>query len=301
MATHQYLIIGGSTKCGTTSVFNYFEYHPQICPCVMKESRYFWNNDYALSGEGRQSFASKQFDELFRNCSPVQVRLEATPDYLYSGKSALAIRKELEQCKFVFILRQPVSRLISWYNFARLNGLLSPQTSFEEYVEVQKKSTSANTPQHLRALEQGNYAAYLENYITIFGKHNIHITYYEHLEKNAEYFCREIAKFSGIKESYFEGFDFKVFNKTVSAKSVGMHLVFRKFKRTVRPLTRLFHTSIRKKLKLAGHKLESSYQDMNKNSSSSIEISKELRNYLNEYYRDDRDKLHRLTGQQPPW
>ncbi|MDQ3049336.1 MAG: sulfotransferase domain-containing protein [Bacteroidota bacterium] len=301
MATHQYLIIGGSTKCGTTSVFNYFEYHPQICPCVMKESRFFWNHDYPLSEKGRQSFTTKKFDELFRNCSPQQTRLEATPDYLYSIAAAQNIRKELEQCKLVFILREPVSRLISWYNFAMVNGLLSPQTTLQNYIDQQKNSSDPNAPQHLRSLVQSNYSEHIENYIKLFGRQNIHISYYEQLEVDPEKFCGEIAKFAGLAENYFAGYDFKVYNKTISAKSVGMHLLFRKFKRTIRPFTRLLHASIRKKLKLAGHKLEASYQEVNKSASAPIVISPELQQYLQNYYREDRYKLQQLTGQQPPW
>ena len=48
MDRNQYLIIGGSTKCGTTSLFNYFEFHPGVCACSMKESRYFLEPEYKL-------------------------------------------------------------------------------------------------------------------------------------------------------------------------------------------------------------------------------------------------------------
>ncbi|MBL0339638.1 MAG: hypothetical protein IPP71_01235 [Bacteroidetes bacterium] len=54
MSQKKYLFIGGSTKCGTTSVFNYFEFHPEICPCVMKESRYFWTKEYPLDATCRE-------------------------------------------------------------------------------------------------------------------------------------------------------------------------------------------------------------------------------------------------------
>lgn len=301
MDSFKYLIIGGSTKCGTTSVFNYFEYHPQICPCVMKESRYFWNDEYPLTAAARKNETIKNFSALFRNCSPSQVMLEATPDYLYSKKSAARITKELNDCKIIFILRDPLTRLISWYRFAMLNGLISKDITFEMYVNMQKENTNSNPPQHLRALDQGNYSVHLEHYISIFGKEKVLVTFYEDLEKDPLKFCVGIANFAHIDPQYFEKFDFKIYNQTVSAKSVTAHKLFRTFRRTVRPLTRLFNTSIRKKLKLAGQSVEESYMYANKSGNKSVNISEELKSYLREFYREDKIKVKQLTGINPPW
>jgi hypothetical protein len=38
---HKYIIIGGSTKCATTSVFAYLASHPDIASSKVKESRFF--------------------------------------------------------------------------------------------------------------------------------------------------------------------------------------------------------------------------------------------------------------------
>jgi len=302
MDTHQYLIIGGSTKCGTTSVFKYFEYHPQVCPCIMKESRYFWNNTYHLDAASRKSEKINNFSSLFKNCRNDQVRIEATPDYLYSLESATKIHHDLQNCKMVFLLRNPVTRLISWYNFAKVNGLIPTETSFEDYLQLQQDTSGENNPQHLRALEQGKYSSYLEKYIEIFGKEKILVVFYEDLVSNPDMLCAEIAMFGGIDAHYFKNFDFKIFNKTVSAKSVGAHRLFRKFKRSVRPVTKLFHPSIRKKLKLAGHKLETTYQSANKNTDSTqVVLSEKLQQFLENYYSADRHRLQTLTGKNPAW
>lgn len=92
MDSNKYLIIGGSTKCGTTSVFSHFEFHPDICPCIMKESRFFWNNDYLLEAASRDHTRYSAFSDLFQNCENKKLRLEATPDYLYSSATAYKIK-----------------------------------------------------------------------------------------------------------------------------------------------------------------------------------------------------------------
>jgi hypothetical protein len=296
MDSNQYLIIGGSTKCGTTSVFNYFEFHPEVCPCKMKESRFFWAGDYPLSGAVRDDQHLKNFGQLFDNCEPEKILLEATPDYLYSPGSAVKIREALPKVKFVFILREPVSRLISWYRFSKANGLIPNNMTFEDYVNLQRETSIPERPQHLRALEQGNYASYLESYIRLFDKQHIYIGWYEQLVSDPGNFCRQIARFAGIEESYFKNFEFKIFNRTVPAMHVGAHQYFRKFKRMIRPATRMFHPAIRKKIKLAAHHLETTYQAANRdNTENKVVISQELKHFLEKYYHDDRLQLEKLV------
>ncbi len=159
-----------------------------------------------------------------------------------------------------------------------------------------------NKSQHLRALEQGKYSTYLQQYLSLFGKQQIHITFYENLVNNPEIFCREIARFAAINENYFSNFDFKIFNKTIPAGSVQAHRLFRKFKRSVRPVTRLFNVAIRKKIKLAAHHMENSYQIANRLEESEVaSISPKIKNFLNDYYYEDRDLLRKIINTTDPW
>ena len=302
MSQNNYLIIGGSTKCGTTSVFNYFEFHPEICACTMKESRYFWTNDYPLEATARVHQKVNSFEDLFGDCNKNRVRLEATPDYLYSVETAKKIKTCLPNCKMVFILRDPVERLISWYKFAQLNGLIEKSVLFNEYVKLQEKNSNSNLPQHLRSLEQGKYAEHLKTYIEIFGRENVLITFYEDLAADPLSFCTKISNFTGINADYFKTYEFKVFNRSVGKRSVGAHKLFRKFKRTIRPATRLLHDSLRKRLKLAGYNLEKAYTSANSDGNNNIfEMDSEMRKHLITTYTNDVNQIKQLTGIIPPW
>lgn len=302
MDNNKYLIIGGSTKCGTTSLFHYFEFHPQVCPCSMKESRYFWTNEYQLAGVEKNLKSTTLFSSLFQKCDSAKIRIEATPDYLYSPDSASAIKSELNNCKFVFILRDPIERLLSWYKFARLNGLIENDVNVEAYIRKQFEAEISNPSQEFRSLEQGKYYSYINTYLKKFGKENILITFYEDLSSDPRNFCQTICDFTGINSNYFEGYDFKIFNKSVATKSVGAHQLFRKFKRSVRPATRLLHSSFRKHLKNAGYQFEKAYTSANKvNESEVISIDPLTYSELSEYYAPDVENIHALTGKVPPW
>ncbi len=303
MDKNQYLIIGGSTKCGTTSVFKYFEFHPEVCPCVLKESRFFLESEYLFRKTRKQrDFKNVQhFGDLFPDCKPESLRLEATPDYLYSEKAALRIKSELAEVKFIFILRNPVERLKSWYKFAITMGLMDAGISFEHYIREQEQDSAA-AHQHMKSLEQGRYAPYIERYFELFGKDRIHVCFYEDLVKDPNNFCSEIAQFAGIDPSYFKNYDFKIYNKTVQVKSVGVHNIFRKFKRTIRPLTRMLPVASRKRLKLAGYNLEQAYFTANKKEiDEKITVSPEMNNFITAYYATDSIHLVQLTGKKLPW
>jgi hypothetical protein len=297
-----YLIIGGSTKCGTTSVFSYFQFHPQVCPCVMKESRYFLEKDYLISAGRQTEPAPQSFGELFLNCGENSIRTEATPDYLYSSFAANSISEELENVKLIFILRDPVDRMISWYKFASLNGMIPRGTSFDDYVAMQILQPTSSTPQYLRAMEQGNYSGYLNRYLQIFGKSNVHICFYEDLKNDPREFCEQIAVFAEIDPSYFSSYQFQIFNKSVPVKSVSLHQLFRKLKRTIRPATRLFPGRIREKLKFAGQKAENLYINANRQSEESdLIISKTSGTILRNYYGNEAKQITELTGKIPNW
>jgi len=302
MDTNNYVIIGGSTKCGTTSVFNYFEFHPQICPCIMKESRYFWDNDYPLLAADRDNKEYGSFSELFHKCKKGQWRMEATPDYLHSHDVPARIKGELKNVKFIFILRHPVDRVKSWYKFSSLNGLLPAGTTFKEYVYQMQNMFGPNAPQHMRALEQGRYYGYLKYYLDTFGKDKIKIMFYEELASDPQKFCGDICDFLDIDTSYFKNYNFRIFNKSKITKSVALHQKFRALKRAVRPFTRKFPEPIRKRLKLAGYGIERAYSSINQQEQISyIPVDVAMTNYFTQYFTEDIAKISNEIGRKVPW
>lgn len=299
---NKYLIIGGSTKCGTTSLFSYFQFHPQVCPCIMKESRYFLEKDYFVMTASRKREHWGNFSELFMNCAAGQVRLEATPDYLYSAAALSGISGELGDTRLLFILRNPVSRLVSWYKFGTLNGMIGKETTFREFVTLQKQDSGLDTPQHLRALEQGRYSGYLEKYLQQLGAARVKVVFYEDLSGDPLTLCREVCSFAGIDPTYFDHYEFRIFNKSVPVKSVSAHLLLRKIRRSIRPLTRMLPAGIREKLKFAGHRIEEAYQTANRDEDTgAFAMDPETAEYLRNYYSGESEAIRKLTGTNPPW
>jgi len=128
-----FLIIGGTQRAGTTTLYKYLSDHPNVCASSIKETRFFLDKDYPLPSADRFNGTNLDaYGKFFAHCTDLtKIRVEATPDYLYSD-TALKIADLLPRAKMIFILRDQVERMVSWYKYAIQRGLLEESISFEQ-------------------------------------------------------------------------------------------------------------------------------------------------------------------------
>src|SRR5436190_2707494 len=132
----EFLIIGGTTKAATTSLYFYLKEHPQVCVASMKETRFFLDKNYPLDIHLTIEKGISNYYDYFKKAEN-KLKIDITPDYLYCENTALSIKENLKNVKLVFILREPVSRMVSWYKFAMQNGFLHQHCLFQEYIDLQ--------------------------------------------------------------------------------------------------------------------------------------------------------------------
>ena len=209
-----YLIVGGAPKAGTSSLFRWLSDHPDICPSSVKETRFFLDPDYPLPAAARFDGGNlAAYDAFFSGGGRAggEMRLEATPDYLYS-RQALAIPRLLPQARIVFVLRDPVDRMVSWYRYARQRGLLEPGMPFDDYVERQlREPVTEDTPMHLRALEQCRYEKYLVEFRRSFGERCLEVDFAE-LAGDPMALMRKICDHAGLSSECYANYSFSAEN-----------------------------------------------------------------------------------------
>lgn len=298
----QYIIIGGTTKAATTSLFEYLCAHPDVCGSKYKESRFFLDESYPLEKKIKYGDL-KHYSTLFDGCLNKPVRLEATPDYLYSEDTPNKIKQLIPDVKLIFIIREPISRLISWYKFALQNNLLSSSISFEEFVALQQKTIQKyNAQQHLMALEQGKYAQYLRPYYETFGEKKILILFYEDISNNRLAVMKEVCKFIGIDEKFYSEFDFQIHNQTKHLRSTVLHNVYRSTRKSFRkliPKSTFIGKWLRNKQK---KQIEPLYLKMNQaNHTDQLKISAHVLSFLKSYYTGQKETLESLCGKKTAW
>lgn len=224
VADHQYLIIGGTPKAGTTSLYKWLSDHPDVCPSSLKETRFFLDWDYPLSSSAQYNGKNlEQYAVFFKQChnNKRMLRVDATPDYLYS-KTALKIAELLPHSKIVFILRDPVERMLSWFKYAKQEGMISNEMSFEEYVMVQAgKPIEKDLPIFFRALEQCKFDKYLQEFYRAFQSRCLIIDFNE-LKNNPRKVMAQLCAFSDLEDKFYDSYTFRAENvsQTVSNTSI---------------------------------------------------------------------------------
>jgi hypothetical protein len=105
------LLIIGTQRGGTSSLYRYLGGHPHVVASVRKETEYF----------------SRRFDngELwYRGHFPLRrssLTFEATPDYLFHPQAPARAAEAVPDARIVVLLREPVERAIShWQHMTRL-------------------------------------------------------------------------------------------------------------------------------------------------------------------------------------
>ena len=308
VADYRYLIVGGTTKAATTSLFTYLADHPAICAATYKETRFFLSSDYPLPSkyryrEDQQGGDVEAYNLLFSDAGETQLRMESTPDYLYCESARERIATSLPYAKLAFSLREPISRLISWYRFAKQIGKLPQTLSFDAYVEslfAALNNDKETEEQHLQTLQQGCYTIYLKHYFDRFGPERIHVLFYEELAAQPAHTMTGLCHFADIDAGFYSDYGFKVTNRTQQMRNSELHRKYRDFRFRLRQWTHnkpIIHIPLR----TIRRTIEPLYLRLNTQTGEKIQMSEETRHRLIDYYTPDVQALGELIGKPIPW
>ncbi|MEO0628823.1 MAG: hypothetical protein AAFY91_17640, partial [Bacteroidota bacterium] len=131
-----YLFIGGAPKCGTSSLFNQLASWPGMNPSQPKETFYFIDRENPLLNSRYNIHHSNVMG--FRHFFPDEpgIKLEGTTHLLYQSNQNTNIQ-ELGRVKIIFILRDPVQRLRSSFEYTENNlSRFKRKISFSDFAEL---------------------------------------------------------------------------------------------------------------------------------------------------------------------
>lgn len=107
------LLVIGTQRGGTSSLYRYLGRHPQVVPSLRKETQYF-STRYALGERWyRANFPSRFSVE--RDGSVARIGFEATPDYMLHPMAAERAAALVPNAKVIALVRDPVERAYSHY------------------------------------------------------------------------------------------------------------------------------------------------------------------------------------------
>jgi hypothetical protein len=114
----------------------------------------------------------REYESYFRRYSGEAVTMESTPDYFYGAAATARAIKEVCDPRVTVILREPASRLISFFQFMQGRLQVPAAMSLTEYVErcqsIPSDAMNRKENNTFTALWAGQYARFLPAWLDTY-------------------------------------------------------------------------------------------------------------------------------------
>ena len=211
------LLIIGTQKAGTTSLFNYLKQHEEICFSEVKEVTFFVDDTFYRRGyDYYHSFFSRYREERVIASSYVHML-----PCEYCPPRVLEYNPEM---KFLVVLRDPVARAYSAYHYAINNGWEDEANSFMKTFELEKSRLHGSLRERydLAYFHNGLYHKHLSTWLTCFPKRNFLLIRDTDLRNSVHETMARVFGFLGL--SMTEPMDFsKKYNQAGRARVKSLH------------------------------------------------------------------------------
>ena len=282
------LLIVGAAKCGTTSLHNYLNQHPDIFMCSPKEPHFLINKEIGKQRIHKGIIDLKDYKSLFCEKDHLKYRGESSVMYLSFPELAIKnIKRYLhDDVKIIIMLRNPIERAYSGYQHVKRYNMME-NLSFEDALEIgeERYHNIKNLTPASRYLELGNYYNQVKLFKESFG--NTHVVIYddyktdfnEELNKIFDYLKLGRVTINAEQRHMVGGWEWK----SVGMKKIMMQQnLLKVFLRFIIPVKSL-RQYIRVKLQ--------------KSNTKTVEvINPETEKWLKEYYKQDIAKLSGLLN-----
>src|SRR5689334_22711176 len=245
-------IIAGVNKAGTTSLFVSLSTHPDIAPSSIKETGYFLPARY-----GRPLQPAAEWDAYFANAGDAPVHLQGTPSYFYGGAAvAQAMPDRLLDPHALVVLREPVSRAISFFTYQKIRLRFPADYSITDYLAAADRLTDADfldpDNEKYMAFRGGCYAEYLPGWFHVLGSDHVRVIDFQRLVGDQVTTLHETASWLGLDPARFPsdalssenrstGYRSKGFQRLALAGNDRFERVFRRHPETKRRLRTLYY------------------------------------------------------------
>jgi hypothetical protein len=172
-ALPQFLVIG-TKRGGSTSTYEWIIRHPSVTPSKAKKGSHYFDVNHRRGWEWFRSSFPATPDGMITG--------EASPYYMFHPLAPQRIRRELPEARLIAVLRDPVTRAYSHYQYNRRRGLESLPL-----VEALDREESRLYGERDHMVADPNYVSFADRHHTYLARGR----YWEQLERLLELFPRE--------------------------------------------------------------------------------------------------------------
>ena len=274
-------VIAGVNKAGTTSLFVSLAAHPDVAAASVKETRYFLPARY-----GRPLDPVSVYESYFRDAGERAVRLEATPAYFYGDAPLVdAMCGTLGPARVIVVLRDPVSRLVSFFTSQKARLRIASDTTLAAYLAAADRldDDDFRDPDNevYFGFRGGLYADHLPYWVDAYGP-RLRVVFFDDLVGRPADVLRDVASWLDIDPSAYPATELSSENRTTgyrNRRAQEFALAFNdRFERFLRR-----HHGLKDRLRGAYYRLNGR--------SARESVPEELRVELRERYRDANARL----------
>lgn len=288
-------MVAGVAKCGTTSLSNYLEQHPQVC-IPKKETFFFIREIYETLpsnpiGQRKQDQivrTPEAYAHLYSTCNKPFLG-EVSTCYLYYHKHAIPrIKEQLGDIPIAIIIRNPIKRAISGYrHFVRLER---ENLSFEEALKAEGERKKHHWDFMWQYRELGLYAEGIKAFQDNFSQ--VKVITQEDLTANSVQIMKELYRFYGMDDNFVPDTTVRYNISDPQYSNPWFKYVFNNSvaKKILKPIASVFLDNKQRR------KLIHSLRRPSETPQRHVEISDGLIKELKEYYRADILLTQQLTG-----
>lgn len=189
------LLIIGTQKAGTTSLYYYLKQHPSIYFSEVKEVNYFAIDEFYKRGV-------KYYHSFFPRHKNQKIVASAYVHMLPNPKCPERVKEYNPDMKFIVMLRDPMKRAISAYKYAIQNHWEKEDISFTKAFELETERLNSDNPNYdITYFYDGLYYKHLSNWMNYFPKENFLIIKDTELKNSPDKVLSSIFEFLNIDKN----------------------------------------------------------------------------------------------------
>ncbi len=264
------LFLVGFQKCGSSSLFDYLIQHPEIQGTSKKETFALTDKSYEhYSSENSVMNENFSWDKYLDFGSNQKYYLEGSVCNFYQ-KTALEYISNIPEAKVIFLIRNPLDRFSSAFNYYGRNGVyLKPGTSIQEFFEIAQNGNSDKEGVKF-ALDHGQYSKFIQEWESVLGKQNVLVLGMRELTKHTEAVGKKVAQFLSVEDKFPNELNHK--NKSLVVKNKRLHLI-------LRAIANFFGVKNKKVIQ--------KYRSISRKEAEKIELPEDLKTKLMKFYTEE--------------
>jgi hypothetical protein len=190
----------GAARCGTTTLHDYLLRHPDVFVPIVKELHYF---TYRHEVRGfREQISEADYCRYFKGAKNATALGEISPSYFWFPDTAKLIKAFEPSMKIVVLLRNPVERAISDFQYSwkyNLNAVDLDGFVSSGIEQLRDNGIASQSFHPTTCLWKGLYARHLCDYLEHFGRKRVRVFLFEDLIERPHLVQRDLCRFLGVR------------------------------------------------------------------------------------------------------